>query len=247
MLDLFDRFWKRSPASRGDYTFDGEGKRLCDNTPLGQEKELEHLKEVADYRDIDGWMDYLEAEAIYEENLRNIQNAGIPMHMRSSPVGRNRRRSPFKKDREALEDRLEQEEQQESIGEDQQEMDIPPVFNGPGENVERSTIGDVENKASDEKDGEEPVTSKDTGIYKPPATDEYGYGSLRMPEELLRLLERAKVEHEEFDSRRGVIEAMARNIAHYTDNFEEEDGDIWPEWHATLERSIDVPHPENGD
>lgn len=247
-LDLFNRFWKQSPASRGDYTFNGEGERLCDNTPLGQEKELERLKEVADHRGIDGWMDYLEAEAIYEENLRNIQNAGIPMHMRSSSVGRNRTRSPFKKDREARKERLEQEEQQDPQGgEDQQEIDRPSMFNEPGDDVERGTIGDVENKASEEKDDDEPVTNKDTDVYEPPATDEYGYGSLRLPEELLCLLKRAKVEHEEFNSTRAVVEAMARNVGKKTDNFEDDNGGLWPEWHATLKRSLDVPHPENGD
>lgn len=86
-LELFEEFNRR--FSIGPQREPGGAiKSFC---PMITDRLLNHLKRVADARNIDGWMDYVDPELTYYENKSQLKSE-------ANATGFN---SPFKSDREA--------------------------------------------------------------------------------------------------------------------------------------------------
>lgn len=228
----------------------GDPMVLKKTRPPLRESLLEELVSIAEYNDLnESFWGHVDPQGTLEEVVEDLDNKfGL-----SYPPDLREKYGTTIEEREArFEDwKQERREEMEEPPEKEEEAEQPPTEQPP-EDIPKRLIGEKpasadEAEESDATDDDGVVTSFEPDNYDPPATDEYGYGSIRLPGELLCLLERAKVEYEEFNSNRAVIEAMARNTGEFTDNIEDDDGNLWPEWHATLEQSIDVPHPENGD
>lgn len=74
-LDLYKRFWEKTPASKRDFKFNGKGERLGDYQPLIQNEMLEDLKHLAEEEGVEGWMDYVSPESTFRENMESLRTA----------------------------------------------------------------------------------------------------------------------------------------------------------------------------
>lgn len=258
-IDLYHEFWRKCSTSKNDFVFNGEGDRLADNTPPGQALELSRLEQIADHHDLDGWMDYIVADATFPENQESLINAEKSFQQRSR--SRSATDTPFQKDKEAYIEKFEAlEKQREELKQKISELDEELVTTEDGLKAARDEyIRDTVHSALEEElattyeklkqsrkeyFAEQSVDylSEDVGINsdneknKSVTGDEYDYASIgSAPVSLIDLLDRIKDEHG-LPSRRAVIEFLVAQDA-IVDNFEEDEGKRWPEWEDAIQAS----------
>lgn len=242
MADLLKKFSRKFGQPPLDY--DG-GKVYKLGNHWGQTLiyKLEELEAIAKYNGISDWWDHIDPQLEQDENisllLKRAKN-GLPPELEEK-YGRHDAygRQPdvayerFKAKKEEFESEL-------STGGNEK----PPH---PYEhNRKLKTLGAAD--SSDEEKTSESVKTSDGELVtselaekdSPPLGDEFGYASIgRAPEELVVFLN--KVQNEwNLPSRRAVIENLIAHEA-IVENFEDEDGNRWPEWEAAIEASKHLP------
>lgn len=100
-------------------------------------------------------------------------------------------------------------------------------------------FSDSTSSGSDEETNESDKQENYTKVSELQIGDEYGYASVRLPKELVLLLERMKREYE-LESRRAAIDKILHD---FPEAFTNPDGLILPEWEETLRKSdyYDIP------
>lgn len=254
-LPFYERYKKRHPVYHDKNG--GSDDPISHQTPVVLNMYLKKLSKVAEAGDFgeDSWMDHLDPQITYSSNKARLMEIG----------GVEEAQSPFQTDREkAIQkyNHLQKKRREKVEQNNERNQKGKPEIPADGHNgIEQSALcsseenegGRVvtsdENKSGWEQDVEpagqekgEQQSPRYEPIDKVPG-DEYGYASVRMTVETANLLERMK---RTFDlrSRRAVIEKFAKDNPGF---FEDDDGELPPEWYDALERSaeFDAPNSDN--